>query len=62
MVGVANLDSTVAVCTVDSTCYNESSDGYAGLVLPQEPVLEVFPGTCKLKFGQQYEEGIVVGG
>ena len=48
------------VCTPDSQCYNTASDGYVGVLTPEEPVLEVFPGTYKLKFGQQYEEDIVV--
>ena len=59
-VGVANLDSQVKVCTMDSDCYNTASVGYVGVLTPAAPVLEVFPGTYKLKFGQQYEEDIVV--
>ena len=59
-IGVQNLHRSVAVCTPDSDCYNQASEGYAGLLTPEEPVLEVFPGTYKLKFGEQYEEGLVV--
>lgn len=31
------------------------------MLTSEQPVIEGFPGTYKLKFGQQYEEDIVVG-
>ena len=60
-ISVPNLETRhVKVCTMDSDCYNTASVGYVGVLTPAAPVLEVFPGTYKLKFGQQYEEDIVV--
>ncbi len=45
---------------MDSGCSNTASDGYLGTLTSAQRSIKVFPGTYKLKFGQQYEEGIVV--
>ena len=50
----------VAVCAVESQCYNHTSDGWAGEITTEQPFLEVPPGSYKLKVGNHFSEPLTI--
>ena len=52
-VRVDNLgDKSIGVCTMESACTNSLSEGWAGSLKKEAPMLELPPGTYKLKLGR----------
>ena len=61
-ISVPNLQKrTIPVCTQESKCSGDWTEGWLGELTPNAHSMEVTPGTYKLKFHNHYAEGIEIG-